>query len=191
MFVKICGITNKEDAQAAIEAGAQALGFIFYSGSPRYVDPDTIHSWIGLIPSDVLKVGVFVDESREIIEEIAKDLDLDIAQLHGSETPRNYPRGIRIWKGLRISEAVQRSEFGRAEALVLDGPGSGQTFDWSLATSVPGKFLLAGGLNAENVGEAIKKTHPWGVDASSGVESSPGHKDHEKLKLFIKAALES
>jgi phosphoribosylanthranilate isomerase len=191
MFVKICGITNKEDAEAAIEAGAQALGFIFDSGSPRYVDPAAIGSWIGLIPSDVLKVGVFVDESREMIEEIAKDLDLDIAQLHGSETPRNYPRGIRIWKAIRISEAVQRSDFGRAEALLLDGPGSGRTFDWSLATSVPGKFILAGGLTPENVREAIEKTNPWAVDASSGVESSPGRKDHARMKLFIKAALES
>jgi phosphoribosylanthranilate isomerase len=192
MFVKICGITNREDAEAAIEAGAQALGFIFYPGSPRYVDADTVGSWIGLIPSGIWKVGVFVDESREIVEQIGKDLDLDIAQLHGAETPRNYPRRIRVWKAIRINEAITNPTSYPAEALLLDGPGSGTAFDWSLASQVPAaKVILAGGLTPENVREAIEKTNPWGVDTSSGVESSPGVKDHARMKLFIKAALGS
>lgn len=191
MFVKICGITNREDAEAAIEAGAQALGFIFYKGSPRFVDADAVGSWIGLIPSGIWKVGVFVDESREIVEQIGADLDLDIAQLHGAETPRNYPRRIRVWKALRITEALSPFANYPAEALLLDGPGSGQICDWSVAANVPGKVILAGGLTAENVREAIEKTNPWGVDTASGVEASPGHKDHAKMKQFIKAALGS
>jgi phosphoribosylanthranilate isomerase len=191
MFVKICGITNREDAEAAIDAGAQALGFIFYNGSPRYVEAEAVSSWIGLIPSGIWKVGVFVDESREIVEQIGADLDLDIAQLHGSETPRHYPRRIRVWKAVRISDAVSPPATYPAEALLLDGPRSGQTCDWSLAANVPGKVVLAGGLTPENVREAIEKTHPWGVDAASGVESSPGRKDHERMKQFIKAALGS
>jgi phosphoribosylanthranilate isomerase len=189
MFVKICGITNREDAEAAIEAGAQALGFIFHGSSPRSVTADSISSWIGLIPSRIWKVGVFVDESRETVEEISKDLDLDIAQLHGTELPRNYPRGIRVWKAMRISEALAPGEAGRAEALLLDGPGGGKSFDWSLASNVSGKFILAGGLTPENVREAIDKTNPWGVDTASGVESAPGRKDHARMKQFIVAAL--
>jgi phosphoribosylanthranilate isomerase len=191
MFVKICGITNREDAEAAIEAGAQALGFIFYNGSPRYVDPDTVGSWIGLIPSGIWKVGVFVDESREIVEQIGADLDLDIAQLHGAETPRNYPRRIRVWKALRITEALSPFANYPAEALLLDGPRSGEICDWAIAANVPGKVILAGGLTPANIREAIDKTNPWGVDASSGIEASPGHKDHAKMKEFIKAALGS
>jgi phosphoribosylanthranilate isomerase len=191
LFVKICGITNREDAEAAIEAGAQALGFIFHGSSPRSVDPSAVHSWIGLIPSKIWKVGVFVNESREQVEEIATDLDLDIAQLHGVETPRNYPRRIRVWKAIRITEANSPGDSGRAEALLLDGPGSGQKFDWSLAAGVSGKVILAGGLTPENVREAIEKTNPWGVDTASGVESEPGRKDHARMKMFIKAALGS
>jgi phosphoribosylanthranilate isomerase len=191
VFVKICGITNREDAEAAIDAGAQALGFVFHSASPRYVDPETVGSWMGQIPSGIWKVGVFVDESRETVEQVGADLDLDIAQLHGAETPRNYPRRIRVWKALRITEAVSPFANYPAEALLLDGPGSGQTFDWSLAASVPGKVVLAGGLTPENVREAIEKTNPWGVDTSSGVESSPGRKDHAKMRMFIKAAMGS
>ena len=191
MFVKICGITNHEDAEAAIEAGARALGFIFHGASPRSVTPGSISSWIGLIPSGIWKVGVFVDESRELVEEISKDLDLDIAQLHGIELPRNYPRGIRVWKAIRINEAIPSGDPGRAEALLLDGPGKGKSFDWSLAANVPGKFILAGGLTPENVREAIDITNPWGVDTASGVESEPGRKDHARMKLFIKAALGS
>jgi phosphoribosylanthranilate isomerase len=191
MFVKICGITNREDAEAAIESGAQALGFIFHHKSPRFVDPETVGSWIGLIPSGIWKVGVFVDESREKIEQIGGDLDLDIAQLHGAETPRNYPRRIRVWKAIRMAGSTAPSVGPSAEATLLDGPKSGQAFDWSLASNVSGKVILAGGLTPENVREAIDKANPWGVDTASGVESSPGHKDHARMKLFIKAALGS
>jgi phosphoribosylanthranilate isomerase len=191
MFVKICGITNREDAEAAIDAGAQALGFIFHTKSPRHVDADAIGSWIGLIPSGIWKVGVFVNESREMVEQITTDLDLDIAQLHGVETPRNYPPRIRVWKAIRISDSLSAPANSPAEALLLDGPSSGKVCDWSLAAAVPGKIILAGGLTAENVQEAIEKTSPWGVDTASGVESAPGKKDHAKMKMFIKAALGS
>jgi len=192
MWVKICGITNREDALAAIEAGARALGFIFYSRSPRHVTPAQLEPWIGQLPRDVWKVGVFVDESPEKIEQIAEQLGLDVAQLHGSETPENYPRGIRIWKAVRITgRAGGFACPDSAEALLLDGPASGITFDWSLAAKISAPVILAGGLNPDNVRDAIERAraHPWGVDVSSGVESSPGRKDHARMKKFIEAAL--
>jgi phosphoribosylanthranilate isomerase len=196
MWVKICGITNREDALAAIEAGARALGFIFYDRSPRHVAPAQLEPWIGQLPRDVWKVGVFVDESPRKIEQIAEQLSLDVAQLHGAEKPANYPRGLRIWKAVRITGAAGRPS-GRlacpdsAEALLLDGPASGLTFDWSLAAGLSTPVILAGGLNPDNVRDAIERAraHPWGVDVSSGVESSPGRKDHARMKKFIEAAL--
>jgi len=191
MFVKICGITNREDALAAVEAGARALGFIFYNRSPRRVTADSLTPWIGEIPPDIWKVGVFVNESPEIIEQIAAQLTLDIAQLHGSETPDQHPRSLRIWRAIRVeNDRIAHPDYP-AEAILLDGPGSGRTFEWSLAKSVAKPVILAGGLTPENVEEAIAQTNPWGVDTASGVESSPGRKDHARMKMFIKAALRS
>ena len=189
MFVKICGITNREDALAAVEAGARAIGFIFCQRSPRYVAPASVAEWIGDVPEGIWKVGVYVDEAPETMERIGAQLRLDVAQLHGQETPDRHPRGVRVWKAIRAGPETDRIPDYPAEAILLDGPGSGQTFDWSLAGTISKPVILAGGLTPENVRAAIDITKPWGVDTASGVESSSGRKDHARMKSFIKAAL--
>jgi phosphoribosylanthranilate isomerase len=189
MFVKMCGITNRDDALAAIDAGAHAIGLVFHKPSPRYADPAAVAGWIGEIPPGIWKVGVFVDEQPEVIEQMAANLRLDVAQLHGSETPDRHPRGIRIWKAFRVENGTVPDEGYPAEAILLDGPGKGQTFDWRLTRRVPGKIIVAGGLTPENVRAAIEQTNPIGVDAASGVEISPGRKDHARMKQFIQVAL--
>ncbi|HKD08153.1 MAG TPA: phosphoribosylanthranilate isomerase [Bryobacteraceae bacterium] len=190
MFVKICGITNREDALAAVEAGAGAVGFVFYPRSPRCADLEIVKSWIDEIPANVWRVGVFVNESPARIEEIATDLALDVVQLHGEETPDNHPRNVRVWRAFRVNgHAIPRDY--PAEALLLDGPGQGRTFDWNVARGFDGKVIVAGGLTPENVQAAVKATQPWGVDTASGVETKPGKKDHARMREFIKAALRS
>jgi phosphoribosylanthranilate isomerase len=190
MFVKICGITNREDAMAAIDAGAGALGFIFHKPSPRYAAPDTLAPWIGEIPSNIWKVGVFVNESAVAVESVCTELKLDVAQLHGDEPESQYPHGPRIWKAIRVGDGVPAVP-PTSEALLLDGPRNGATFDWSIAKQVTGKVIVAGGLTPENVRAAVEQTNPWGVDTASGVEFSAGRKDHARMKQFIKAALGS
>jgi len=187
MFVKICGITNRDDAMAAIEAGAGAIGFVFHKPSPRYASPEALRAWIRDVPREIWKVGVFVNEAPAAIEELRGDLGLDVAQLHGNETPEQHPREIRLWKAFRgVMEAPREYP---AEAVLLDGPGSGQTFKWSIAREFAGPVIVAGGLTPENVRAAVEATNPWGVDTATGVESSPGRKDHAKIERFIKAAL--
>ncbi|MDE3196239.1 MAG: phosphoribosylanthranilate isomerase [Acidobacteriota bacterium] len=188
MFVKICGITNREDAMAAVDAGAGALGFVFHKASPRCADPESLKVWMGDIPRAIWKVGVFVNESPAAIEELANTLGLDVAQLHGNETPAQHPRGLRIWRAFRLGAAEAPRGYP-AEAVLLDGPGGGRTFDWSIAREFNGPVIVAGGLTPENVRAAVEAATPWGVDTASGVESAPGRKDHEKLERFIKAAL--
>ena len=190
MFVKICGLTNREDAIAAVEAGARAIGFVF-AESPRRAEPDKIAPWIAEIPATVWKVGVFVDESPEIIENIANRLRLDIAQLHGHETPDRHPRNLRIWRAFRVRDAAAEVPDYPAEAILLDGAA----YDWSRTAHLTRPLILAGGLNPENVAEAVRRvgrlspSAPWAVDVASGVESSPGRKDHTRMKQFIEAAL--
>lgn len=191
MFVKICGITNREDALAAVEAGAQALGFIFYDKSPRAMTAEKVAEFVGDIPADIWKVGVFVNESPAKIEEIAAKTGLEVAQLHGAETPEQHPRGLRIWRAFRVTEGRVTEPAYPAEAILLDGASSGKTFDWSLAAGIPRKVIVAGGLDENNVREAVLRAAPWGVDVSSGIETSPGRKDHPRMRQFIKAALGS
>jgi len=191
MFVKICGITNRNDALAAVDAGARALGFIFHPPSPRYVTPEALDPWLAEVPAEIWKVGVFVDEDPQRIEQVAARLHLDVAQLHGNETPDRHPHNLRIWKAFRVNGEATPPPGYPAEAILLDGPGSGQTFNWDVAHSVSTHLILAGGLTPENVQAAIGQTHPWGVDTASGVESSPGRKDHARMKMFIEAALRS
>jgi phosphoribosylanthranilate isomerase len=189
MFVKICGITNREDALAAIEAGARALGFIFYEKSPRAVTPAQVAAFASDLPKNIWKVGVFVNESPTKIEEIGAQLGLDIAQLHGVETPALHPRGLRVWKAFRVAEnGVTQPEYP-AEALLLDGPSTGSAFNWPLAAQLSRKIIVAGGLDENNVRAAIEQARPWGVDVSSRIESSPGKKDHVRMKKFIEAVL--
>ena len=194
MVLKICGITNAEDAAAAMDGGATAIGFNFWPRSPRYITPEEaarIESRPG-----IRRVGVFVNEAPERIEEIGHVVRLDAAQLHGDEVPGAYPAGLAVWKAARVTSGFDFSAYddSPAEALVLDGPagdlygGSGRSFDWGLAAVVRKRIILAGGLDATNVAEAIAAAHPWGVDACSRIESAPGKKDHQKMNQFLQAA---
>ena len=183
-MVKICGITRREDAESAVEAGASALGFIFYPQSPRFVTPERAEELgRGL---DVWRVGVFVDETAASIEASMRAGKLDIAQIYGGAAPS----GTRVWEAIRLNTATEPRLLGSgAEAVLLDGLANGQGFDWNLARGVADRVIVAGGLDGANVAEAIRIAQPWGVDASSRLESSPGVKDHRKMKRFIEAAL--
>jgi phosphoribosylanthranilate isomerase len=192
MVVKICGITNREDALAAVDAGARALGFIFHTGSPRHVTAAQLEPWIGEVPADVWRVGVFVDEAPEAIEQISMRLGLDIAQLHGCETPDRHPRGLRVWRAFRVKDTdIDIPDYPAAEAILIDGVA----YDWSRTAHFTRPLILAGGLDERNVRERIQRaqrsTHPWAVDVASGIELSPGRKDHTRMKKFIEAALRS
>ncbi|MBI2688320.1 MAG: phosphoribosylanthranilate isomerase [Acidobacteria bacterium] len=193
--VKVCGITNAGDARAAVEAGAGALGFNFYPKSPRFVSVEAAAAITSELGSSVLKVGVFVNELPVLVTEIMRAAGLDVAQLHGDELPGEAPAGVRVWKAFRV-----HAEFGfaqlesfPAEAFLLDTPtvmygGSGHTFDWTRARGASRRIVLAGGLDESNVREAIAVAQPWGVDACSRLESSPGKKDHGRMARFIAAA---
>jgi phosphoribosylanthranilate isomerase len=194
MMVKICGITNREDAMAAIEAGASAIGFNFYRESPRYISPTGASMIAAKIPANVWKVGIFVHETPETIARIALDAALDVAQLYGI----SQARGIRVWRAVRANESLlSHVNDETAEAVLLDTPsddlygGTGTSFDWSRAKGLPKHIIIAGGLDAENVRRAIEQAQPWGVDACSRLEKSPGLKDHDKVREFVKAALQS
>jgi len=188
--VKICGITNREDALAAVDGGASALGFNFCPRSPRYLSVEAAAGLMAILPPGICKVGIFVNEPARKVAEVVALLALDVAQLHGEETPAEYPQGVRVWKGIRMDPSVPRSwEQDSAEAVLLDGVASGQTFDWKLAAGSQKKIILAGGLDATNVRQAIEQVRPWGVDACSRLESSPGKKDHFKMAEFLKTAL--
>ena len=194
MILKICGITNQEDATAAVEAGATAIGFNFYPRSPRYVAPEDAAAIE--TPAGVRRVGVFVDESPAHVEKVARAAALDIAQLHGNEPPDAYPRSLAVWKAARVSAGFDLAAYDGvpAEALVLDGPagelygGAGKTFDWSLVGVAARRIVLAGGLDGSNVEQAVALARPWGVDACSRIELAPGKKDHRKMTQFLQAA---
>jgi phosphoribosylanthranilate isomerase len=192
--LKICGITNQEDADAAIAGGATAIGFNFYAHSPRYLDPERAAAIVS--DAGVQRVGVFVNESPARVQEIARLARLDIAQLHGEEAAADYPAGIPVWKAVRVADGSNLKVFDElpAEALLLDGPagelygGAGKAFDWRQASWLHKRIVLAGGLDALNVAEAIAAARPWGVDACSRLESAPGRKDHKKMLAFLAAA---
>jgi phosphoribosylanthranilate isomerase len=194
MILKICGITNQEDAAAAVAAGATALGLNFYPRSPRRVSVETAAGI--LTPEGVLRVGVFVNERPETVAGIARAARLDVAQLHGDEPASQYPAAVRVWKAARVGDGFDVAAFENcpAEALLLDGPaaglygGAGHPFDWSLVAAARLRIILAGGLDASNIARAIRLVRPWGVDACSRLESSPGKKDHEKMFEFLSAA---
>jgi phosphoribosylanthranilate isomerase len=188
MIVKICGITNQLDAAAAIDGGANALGFNFYPRSPRYVTPEQASA--SGSRAGVRRVGVFVNESPAHVAEIVRVAELDVAQLHGDEAISDYPAGITVWKAARVAAGFDLAQFDDcpAEALLLDGPASGRIFDWQVARRATQRIILAGGLDAANVAEAVALVHPWGVDACSRIESAPGKKDHKKMNEFLQAA---
>jgi phosphoribosylanthranilate isomerase len=192
-IVKICGITNEEDARVAIAAGANALGFNFYNRTPRYITPQCACEIIAAIPADYLKVGIFVNASASQLFETAAQVPLDVVQLHGDQTALPLPTTFRIWRAIAASAAPPPAN-ASIEAYLLDSAtphhgGSGQSFDWTLAARFPHRVIIAGGLDAANVTEAIRIASPWGVDACSRLESAPGKKDSRKVRAFIRAAL--
>ncbi len=201
--VKICGITNLEDARAAVEAGADALGFMFYRQSPRCVSPKAVREIVAQLPPLVVSVGIFVNEEEKVVREIMDACGLAVAQLHGDETPafchaleRPVLRAIRLRdRGSLLAIADYRGR-GQVRGVVVDAfsesayGGTGRLADWDLAAEAARTLpvFLAGGLTSLNVAEAIRTVRPYGVDVSSGVEASPGKKDPAKMQAFIQAA---
>lgn len=197
--VKICGITNLEDARHAVACGADALGFVFYPGSPRHVPPERARTIIAALPPLVTPVGLFVNETPERVRMIAKVCGIEVIQLHGDEPPTacDYAPS-RVIKALRVTDAasIAGHEKYRTSALLLDTwcadgyGGTGKSFNWDLGAEVARQrpVILAGGLTPENVARAIRTVHPYAVDVSSGVERAPGQKDAAKVAAFIAAA---
>jgi phosphoribosylanthranilate isomerase len=196
VFVKICGITNEEDAHYAVAMGADALGFIF-APSPRQIAPDRARDIVRRLAHGVMTIGVFRDEAPQRVGEIVNQIGLRGAQLHGRESPAEVAwvrqRVPFVMKAFAVGHPLfDRIDDYEVEAVLIDStsPGSGRVFDWSLAENLPlhRRVVLAGGLNPDNVGEAIDRLHPWGVDVATGVESSPGQKDAVKVMRFVNAA---
>ena len=214
--VKVCGLTNAADARAAMAAGADMLGFIFVPESPRHVTPEQVRDILATVGhTELLTVGVFVNDSPETVAQVLSFCGLDLAQLHGEEPPAalgldegQSPVCGRAYKALRPRTLEEASGLarqyalpprlrggGRLPAFLIDAyhpyrrGGTGVTGDWSLASSLAGQYplLLAGGLAPANVTQAVRSVQPWGVDVSSGVEESPGQKDHDALRAFVTA----
>jgi phosphoribosylanthranilate isomerase len=200
--IKICGITNADDAAACVAAGADALGFVFHRQSPRRVEPAVARDIIAGLPPLVTPVGVFVNEDVKTVRDLMDSCGLALAQLHGDETAAYCQElGRPVLKAIRLkdrSSLFSLAEYrGRAgvRGFIVDAyseqtfGGTGRITDWRLAAEVAAAatILLAGGLTPENVGQAIRAVRPYGVDVSSGVEGSPGRKDHEKVRAFVRA----
>lgn len=197
--VKICGVTSLEDALAAVELGAVAVGFNFYPSSPRYIDPARAAEIIRNLPPQVDPVGVYADEGEaEKVLEVARRAGVRMLQLHGPRIPPAEPlSNYRIIRAFPVGPGFDLHQLSRynACAFLLDGfaekklGGTGQTFDWSVAREAAryGRIFLAGGLTPENVSEAIRTARPFAVDVASGVEASPGRKDRKKMEAFFAA----
>jgi phosphoribosylanthranilate isomerase len=198
--VKVCGITNLDDALAAVDYGADALGFVFYRGSPRFIPPADAASLIRKLPPFVQTVGVFVNEVAEDIRTVAAMAGIGLVQLHGEEPPEACRVHRRIIKAIRVKSLESLSPLEQfkdhVSAFLLDAyspdnlGGTGIIFNWDIAVEAKpyGKIILAGGLTPDNVGDAIRRVKPYGVDVSSGVELTKGKKDLQKMKLFIERA---
>jgi phosphoribosylanthranilate isomerase len=197
--VKICGITNLEDALIAVEAGADALGFVFFRGSPRYIGPEQAAAIICQLPPFVQMVGLFVNEELATVNSVADQCGLDLVQLHGEETP-DYCTAVkrRIIKAFRVKDYSSLDDMANysVAACLLDAwspaahGGTGTTFNWEIAARAAAshRIVLAGGLTPENVAGAVAAVKPYAVDVSSGVESSPGKKDAVLIRAFVAAA---
>lgn len=198
--VKICGITRIEDAQAVVEAGADAIGLVFYAKSPRNVEIDQAAEISRSVPPFITRVALFKDADADFVEAVLQSVEVDLLQFHGSESSSYCERfGLPYIKaiGMKGPEcdaaylAARTDEFNRAKAMLLDGHapgedgGSGESFDWSSIGKIDKPVILAGGITPDNVAQAIEIAHPFAVDVSSGVESAPGIKDREKIIRFM------
>jgi phosphoribosylanthranilate isomerase len=200
--VKICGITNPEDALAAVDFGADALGFVFFRESPRYVAEDRAASIIRQLPPFITTTGVFVNMKPEEMENVALRTGIDAIQLHGDEPPSLCTLSRRIIKAIRVKSLESLDPLiyyqGKVSAFLLDTytpdvfGGTGRIFNWDIALYAKqfGKIILAGGLTPDNIAEAVRQVMPYGVDVSSGVEFQKGRKDHAAMKAFIGKAKE-
>jgi len=196
IYVKICGITNLDDALDAIKYGADAVGFIFHKESPRYISPEDASLIVQKLPKHITKIGVFVDSSRREIEAVLRTSSLSAIQLHGDQHPEDCTGyDVAVIKAFHVGENFDLTQLGlfEVQAILLDTlrpgkpGGTGETFDWNVAVQAKqyGKLLLSGGLTAKNIEDAIRFVRPYGVDVSSGVEKSPGKKDPVKVREFI------
>ncbi len=196
--IKICGITRAEDARAAVQAGADALGFVFYPPSSRYVEAGQAASIIRALPPFITTVALFVNADRETIAGVLEETDIDLIQFHGNECPDYCAKHGRPWiKAVRMKDDVDLDKLARdyagARALLLDAyrpgvpGGTGEAFDWRrIPAELAGRIVLAGGLTPDNVTEAVRQVRPYAVDVSGGVEVEKGIKDADKIKRFIR-----
>ena len=201
-FIKICGITNLDDALAAVAAGADALGFNFYKPSPRYISPQSANEIIKQLPNSVLTVGIFVSDPLKSVRSIANEAGLGALQLHGDESAdycRELARDHCVIKTLAVSDDfnLHLTQEYKVDAIMLDTSdkrlrgGTGRSFDWTIAQRVSElvpKLFLAGGLSPENIQEAIETVRPYGVDACSALEDTPRKKNHKRMRAFIEIA---
>ncbi len=197
--VKICGITRVEDARAAVEAGADAIGLVFYPPSPRHVELAQAAAIAAVLPPFVTTVGLFVNADAETIAEAVNACGIDLLQFHGNECPDYCSEHGRPWiRALRMKDdidlAAEAERFAGARGLLLDAfrpgvpGGTGETFDWSrIPVGMAGRIVLAGGLTPDNVEQAVRQVRPFAVDVSGGVEREPGIKDAEKIARFVQA----
>ena len=193
--IKICGITRAEDGVAAAELGADAIGLVFYQGSRRCVDIEGARHIVRSLPPLVTAVGLFLDAGESLVSQVISRVPLDLLQFHGNESAAFCEQfGYRYLKAVGMAGGDPRAvaaDHPRAAGLLLDGHppgaagGSGESFDWGRELPASHRIIVAGGLRADNVAEAIRSTTPWGVDCSSGVESAPGLKDRRRLAAFI------
>ena len=196
--IKICGLTRAEDMQVAIEAGADALGLVFYPPSPRFIDPEQAVRLAGMAPPFVSVVGLFVNAEAKQVSELLAAVPIHLLQFHGDEDEaycrqfgRPYIKAARMRPGLDLLQYA--ASFPSAQAILVDAfvegyGGSGKSFDWNLIPNSMSKpLVLSGGLDADNVGEAIRRVRPAAVDVSSGVEAAKGIKDADKIRSFIAA----
>ncbi|MBF0554147.1 MAG: phosphoribosylanthranilate isomerase [Nitrospirae bacterium] len=198
--VKICGITNMRDAVAAVDFGADALGFVFYENSPRHITPETAAGIIEALPPFITTVGVFVDETEKKINKIKGAAGFDVVQLHGNEPPEMAVLWPKVIKAFRIRDFTDLEPLSKfhvvVTAFLLDAyaedsfGGTGKLFNWEIAVEARqfGKIILSGGLNPDNIEAAVRKVSPYAVDVSSGVEASKGKKDHVRMRQFIERA---
>lgn len=200
--IKICGITRVEDGLAAVEAGADAIGLVFFEKSPRNVTPEQAAEIVSHLGPFVSVTALFVNESPDIVQAVMREVPIDLLQFHGDETPdyctgfgRRYIKAIRMSDNVSLERAMQ--ECRHASGILLDSfdanayGGTGQRFDWQrIPVELRERIVLAGGLNPENVGEAVSSIRPYAVDVSSGVESAPGIKDQRKIQRFVASVRE-